>query len=322
MQFKLLGRTGVKVSQLCFGTMSFGGDADEATSAELYKATRDAGINFFDCADVYSNGLAEEILGKLISHERDDLVITSKVFGKMGDGINDGGTNRRHVTKAVEASLKRLNTDRLDVYFVHRWDENTALEETLRGLEDLVRSGKVLYIGVSNYAAWQIAKALGVSARNGWSRFEVIQPMYNLVKRQAEVEILPLAQSEKMAVISYSPLGGGLLTGKYSGTAPKNAGRLKDNDMYASRYGDDWVYDVAEAFTAYAREGGYDPVSLAVAWAGAHEGITCPIIGARNTRQLEPALRSIDIEMTSSSREEIAALSRTPPPATDRSETS
>ncbi|MEP3278284.1 MAG: aldo/keto reductase [Stappiaceae bacterium] len=320
MQYKSLGRTGVKVSQLCFGTMSFGGDADEATSAELYKATREAGINFYDCADVYSNGRAEEILGDLVAHERDDLIITSKVFGKMGGGVNDGGTNRRHIALAVEASLKRLKTDRLDVYFVHRWDDDAGLDETLRGLEDVVRSGKVLYLGVSNYAAWQIAKALGVSAFNGWNRFEVIQPMYNLVKRQAEVEILPLAQSEDMAVISYSPLGGGLLTGKYAGGASTGAGRLKDNAMYASRYGEEWVYDVAKSFSAYASAGGHDPVSLAIAWVGAHPGITSPIIGARNTRQLEPALRSANIEVTSDLYEEIAALSPTPSPATDRSE--
>ncbi len=300
--------------------MSFGGDADAAAAAELYRTTREAGINFFDCADVYSNGQAEEILGKLIAHERDELVVTSKVYGKMGEGINDGGANRRHVSLAVDASLKRLKTDRLDVYFVHRWDEDVALEETLRGLEDVVRSGKVLYLGVSNYAAWQIAKALGVSALHGWARFEVIQPMYNLVKRQAEVEILPLAQSEDMAVISYSPLGGGLLTGKYAGKSSVGTGRLTDNAMYASRYGEEWVYEAAEAFTNYAKAGGFDPVSLAVAWVGSHPGITSPIVGARNTRQLEPALRSVEIELTVQMREEIAALSRTPAPATDRSE--
>ncbi|MEP2722648.1 aldo/keto reductase, partial [Roseibium sp.] len=167
MKLVSLGRTGIKVSELCFGTMSFGGDADETAAAALYGACRDAGINFFDCADIYSDGAAEEILGRQIAHERDELVITSKVWGQTGKDANSGGTNRRHVARAIDASLKRLGTDRLDVYFVHRFDDATPLEETLRGLEDVVRSGKVLYLRASNYAAWQIAKALGISAKEG-----------------------------------------------------------------------------------------------------------------------------------------------------------
>ena len=154
MDYTLLGRTGVKVSQLCYGTMSFGGDADAAESAKMYGACRDAGINFFDCADVYSKGQAEIILGDLMKSERDELVITSKCFSPLSDGVNARGGNRRYIPQAVEASLKRLGTDRLDVLFMHRWDADTPLEETLRALEDLVRAGKVLYLGVSNYAAW------------------------------------------------------------------------------------------------------------------------------------------------------------------------
>jgi aryl-alcohol dehydrogenase-like predicted oxidoreductase len=196
MEFKWLGRTGIKVSPLCFGTMSFGGDADKAESAKMFKACRDAGINFFDCADAYSRGRAEEILGELMAGEREQLVITSKCFNPTSDDVNARGANRRHITRAVEASLRRLNTDRLDVLVMHRWDPVTPLEETLRGLEDLVRAGKVLYLGASNYAAWQVAKALGISANKHWSRFEVLQPMYNLVKRQVESEILPLARAE------------------------------------------------------------------------------------------------------------------------------
>ncbi|SHL69908.1 aldo/keto reductase [Roseibium suaedae] len=320
MRLKPLGQTGVQVSQLCFGTMSFGGDADEATSGRLYGACRDAGINFFDCADVYSSGAAETILGKLIAHERDELVITSKVHGKMGSDANSGGTNRRHVARAVEASLKRMNTDRLDVYFVHRFDDTLPLEETLRGLEDVVRAGKVLYLGASNYAAWQVAKALGISERRGWSRFDVLQPMYNLVKRQAEAEILPLAKSEGLGVISYSPVGGGLLSGKFRPGVKPEGTRLSDNSMYAARYGEDWVYEVAERFTVFAEEMGVHPVSLAVAWVGAHDAITAPIIGARNPEQLAPALKAAEIQMTAELRKEIANLSRTPPPANDRLE--
>lgn len=320
MKLVPLGRTGIKVSELCFGTMSFGGDADETAAAALYGACRDAGINFFDCADVYSDGVAEEILGRQITHERDELVITSKVWGQTGKDVNSGGTNRRHVTRAIDASLSRLGTDRLDVYFVHRFDDETPLEETLRGLEDVVRAGKVLYLGASNYAAWQVAKALGISAKEGWARFDVLQPMYNLVKRQAETEILPLAQSENLGVISYSPVGGGLLSGKYRPGVKPDGSRLAENAMYAARYGEEWTYETAERFTMFAEKMGVHPVSLAVAWVGGHDGITAPIIGARHTEQLKPSLQSVDIDMSEELRSEISALSRTPPPATDRLE--
>ena len=320
MHYKSLGRTGIKVSALCFGTMSFGGDADAADAAKLYGACRDAGINFFDCADIYSKGRAEEILGDLIAEERDQLVVTSKCFMGLSDDVNAQGASRRYITRAVEASLRRLKTDRLDVLLLHRWDASLPLEETLRGLEDLGRDGKILHAGASNYAAWQIAKGLGIAERRGWGRFEVIQPMYNLAKRQAESEIFPLAEAEDLGVITYGPLGGGLLTGKYGpGTRPEQ-GRLMTNQEYAARYGEDWIYEVAGAFTAFAVERGFNPVSLAVAWAAAHPAVTCPIIGARNVSQLQPSLASLEVEMTDDLRAEIAALSRTPPPATDRLE--
>ncbi|MFL7838964.1 MAG: aldo/keto reductase [Candidatus Promineifilaceae bacterium] len=320
MEYKLLGNTGVRVSQLCFGTMSFGGDADEETSAAMYRRCRDTGINFFDCANVYQRGRAEEILGELMAYERDELVITSKFRFPMGDGPNQSGASRRHMMASVEASLKRLNTDRIDLYFVHRFDPDTPLEETLRGFDDLVSQGKILYPAVSNFAAWQIAKALGISAKEGWARFECIQPMYNLVKRQAEVEILPLAESEGLGVIPYSPLGGGLLTGKYGRVERPESGRLVDDSRYQTRYGDIWMYDTAEKFTTFAHENGYDPAALAVAWVGAHPAVTAPIIGARNLEQLEGSLKSLEIEMTNELRAAISDLSVEPPPATDRSE--
>jgi aryl-alcohol dehydrogenase-like predicted oxidoreductase len=302
--------------------MSFGGDADRGEAARLYAACREAGINFFDCADTYSAGAAEEILGALIGPERDEIVLTSKVAMPVGSAadINARGLNRRYIARGVENSLKRLGTDRLDVLFVHRWDDNTPLEETLRALEQLVRDGKVLYLGVSNYAAWQIAQALGIQERHGWARCDVIQPMYNLVKRQAEVEILPLAQANGMGVISYGPNGGGLLTGKYRRDQKPDGTRLVTNKEYAKRYDEVWYYEVAEAFTALADQRGVHPVSLATAWAAFHPTITCPIIGARTVDQLKPALASIDVEMDDDLWGEIAALSRTPAPATDRLE--
>jgi len=320
MKTKPLGRTGLQVSALCFGTMSFGGDADADESGRMYRACRERGINFFDCADAYSKGRAEEILGGLMAGERDDLVITSKCFNPTGDDINARGANRRHITRAVEASLKRLGTDRLDVLFMHRWDPITPLEETLRALEDLVRAGKVLYLGASNYAAWQVAKGLGISARNGWTRFDVIQPMYNLVKRQVEVEILPLARAEQLGVITYSPVGGGLLSGKYGPDRRPDATRIMTNEEYKARYGEDWVFETAGRFTALAEKQGVHPVSLAVVWVAAHPDVTCPIIGARSLDQLQPSLHALGVEMTSGLRAEIAALARTPPPATDRLE--
>ncbi len=315
-----LGSTGLQVSRLCFGTMSFGGDAHPEEAERMYHACRAAGINFFDCADIYSKGEAERILGRLMRGHRDELVITSKCGFAMGDDVNARGANRRHILRAVEASLERLDTDRLDVLFMHHWDATVPLEETLRALETLVRDGKVLYLGASNYAAWQIARALGISERRGWPRFDVIQPMYSMIKRQAEVEIFPLALAEGLAVTPYSPLGGGLLSGKYAVGAAPAAGRLATSKTYAKRYGEDWVFETARDIAAFARARELHPVSLAVAWAGVHPAVTCPIIGARNLEQLEPSLNSVEVEMTPELYGEVAALSRTPPPATDRRE--
>lgn len=320
MEFKELGSTGVKVSELCYGTMSFGGDADEAESAKMYAACRDAGINFYDCADAYSKGKAETILGKLIAGHRDELVITSKCFNQMTDDVNAHGGNRRHIPRAVEASLKRLGTDRLDVLFMHRWDPVVPLEETLRALENLVTQGKVLYLGASNWAAWQIAKGLGIAAKNGWPRLDVIQPMYSLAKRQVEVEMLPMAEAENLGVTTYSPVGGGLLSGKYGPDKRPEQGRLMTNKEYTARYGEDWVFETAGKFGALAAAKGVHPVSLAVAWVAAHPAVTCPIIGARSLEQLRPSLDSVAIDMTPELRAEISALGRTPPPATDRLE--
>ncbi len=317
MKFNALGRTGLQVSQLCFGTMSFGGDADEAMAGAMYKAVRDAGINFFDTANEYNKGKSEEILGRLIKGERDDLVIATKCFNPTGPDINARGANRRHVVQAVEASLRRLGTDRVDVLFLHRFDTRTPIEEMMRALEDVVRSGKVIYPAVSNWSAWQAQRGLDIQERNNWARLQVMQPMYNLVKRQAEVEILPMAEANGIGVIPYSPGAAGLLSGKY---ARQGNGRLKTNKMYEARYGDAWMFEVAEEYTAFCQENGLHPVSTAVAWVGAHPAVTAPIIGARNTDQLKDSLASVNVAMTPELRQRIADLSRTPPPATDRSE--
>lgn len=320
MEYRVLGRTGVRVSQLCFGTMSFGATADEAESAKMFQRCREVGINFFDCANVYAGGQSEVILGKLMADSRDDLVITSKVAMNAGDGVNHTGASRRHIQLQVEGSLKRLNTDRIDVYFIHRFDADTPIEETVRTLDDLVQQGKILYPAVSNWAAWQIALALGISAREALARFECMQPMYNLVKRQAEVEILPLAVDQQIGVIPYSPLGGGLLTGKYNDEQKPEQSRLVENQMYAARYGEELYYQIARRFSDYAVEKGYAPATLAVAWVMTHPAVTAPIIGARNLKQLEDSLAALNVDMTPAWRDEISALSYEPPPAHDRLE--
>jgi aryl-alcohol dehydrogenase-like predicted oxidoreductase len=317
MNYKDLGTTGIKVSSLCMGTMTFGNEADEKTSEAIFNRCREAGINFFDSANVYTRGKSEEILGKLIRGIRDEVVIATKFYGKMGEDVNARGASRFHIRQAIDASLKRLQTDHVDVYFVHHFPEGIPLEVVLRNLDDLVRQGKILHIGASNFAAWQFEKALGISLRNGWNRVDVIQPMYNLIKRQAEVEILPMAMEEYLGVITYSPLGGGLMTGKYAASKPAE-GRLVVNPMYQARYGEKDNYETATRFVEFARDNGYDPSALAVAWVASHPAVTAPIIGARNLEQLERSLKSLEINMTTDLRQTISSLSPQPPLATDR----
>jgi len=320
VRINLLGKTGVRISSLCMGTMTFGDTRDEATSEALYRRCREAGIYTFDCANVYSAGRAEQILGRLMRNERHQLVVTSKVGFPMGTDENDRGLSRRHILSSIEASLRRLSTDRLDLLFLHRFDENTPMDETLRAVDALVQQGKVLYVGVSNWSAWQTAKALGISSREGLAPVSCVQPMYNLVKRQAEVEILPLARSEQLGVLTYSPLGGGLLTGKYGIDRRPKAGRLVDNAMYATRYGGESPLRTAASLASMAREYGVQPGTLAIAWVMAHAAVTAPIIGARNLDQLEASLAALSFPMDRDLYARISSLSATPPPATDRSE--
>jgi len=320
MEYRALGRTGIRVSSLCFGTMSFGDAADEAASRLMYAQCREAGINTFDCANVYAAGRSEEILGRLVAGDRDDVVLTTKVGFPTGDGPNDSGLSARHIAVSIEASLRRLDTDRVEVLFVHTVDPATPIETTLRSLDRLVREGKVLALGVSNWAAWQIVRALGVSACEGLASFAVAQPMYNLVKRQAEVEILPMCQALGLGVLTYSPLGGGLLTGKYARSERPETGRLVENSMYAARYGEAAHYVVAEEFRTLAQESGVAPATLAVAWVAHHPAVTAPIIGARNPDQLKESLAAVRVSLSQDLYERVCRLSSTPPPATDRTE--
>jgi aryl-alcohol dehydrogenase-like predicted oxidoreductase len=320
MKYVSLGRTGVKVSTLCMGTMTFGAQADEAASKELFEACVGAGVNFFDTADMYTGGESERILGRLMKSRRDELVIATKVYFPMGEGVNDRGASRYHTVRACEASLRRLDTDRIDVYYIHRFDEGCDLEEALLGIDLLVRQGKVLYPALSNFAAWQVQKALGVCELRGFVRPACVQPMYNLVKRQAEVEILPQAADSGIGVLPYSPLAAGLLTGKYRNKGA--SGRIVESAQYSTRYGAGHYAEVAEAFVELADEVGIHPVSLAIAWVGAHPAVTAPIMGARNVAQLEPALASVEVDIAYGDAlyERVRALSPDPPPATDRNE--
>ena len=320
MRFRVLGPTGVKVSCLSLGTMSFGGDADEAMAGRLFGRAREAGVNFFDTANVYNEGRSEEILGRLLRGCRDELVLASKAHFPTGKGPNDRGNSRYHLVRAVEASLRRLATDRIDLYYLHRFDDQTAVLESLRALDDLVRQGKILYPACSNFAAWQVAHALGLAAQRGLAPLVALQPMYNLLKRQAEVEILPMARSLGVAIVPYSPTAGGILTGKYRGGVRPDGTRLATNEMYKTRYGDPGYWDAADRFTALAADLGQAPAALAVAWAASHPAVTSVILGARSVEQLDGTLTAADLELSEDARARITALTPTPPPATDRSE--
>ena len=320
MEYRYLGDTGIQVSALCMGTMTFGKEADKQAAAAIFNRCRDGGVNFFDCADAYNKGVSEEMLGEFMAGCRDELIITSKVYGQMGPSINDRGLSRRHIIMAAEASLKRLKTDYIDFYFLHHPDKNTPCEESLRALNDLVLQGKVLYAGVSNYPAWEVVKLQNICKNEGWSRIQCIQPMYNLVKRQAEVELLPMSLSEKIGVVCYNPIGGGLLSGKYIDDQTKDSGRFDENKMYQSRYREPAMHDTAKRFYDFAKDNGFHPVSLAVAWVAHHPAVTAPIIGARNSEQLEDSLKSVEISMTDELYNRISDLSPKPPPPDDRTE--
>lgn len=315
MRYVLLGRTGVRVSEVCLGTMTFGNEADEAASVAIMDRAVELGVNFLDTANIYNGGLTEEIVGRWLVARREEIVLATKAHFPSGPGPNERGSSRRHLRLSVEKSLRRLKTDWIDVLYLHHWDDDADLLETLRALNDLVREGKVLYPAVSNFAAWQLVKAVQLCEREGLARIAAIQPMYNLLKRQAEVEVLPAAASEGVAVFPYNPLGAGMLTGKY---LKGETGRLSRNQMYQRRYGDPDYSEVARRFVACAEKRQVSPAALAVAWVNAHPAVTASIVGARNVDQLNDTLGCLDIALSAEERAEIAALAPEPPLATDR----
>lgn len=303
--------SGPPANGFCFGTMQFGGTADEAASRALYDACRAAGISFFDTAHVYNEGRAETLLGKFAAAERDRLVIATKI------GMEAGGCSGESIAREFEESRTRLGMDFIDILYLHKFDGNTPLEESFEALATLKNAGKIGRIGLSNFAAWQVMKAARVAA--GFDlQISILQPMYNLVKRQAEVELLPMAASEGFAVAPYSPLGGGLLTGKYA--AQGGNGRLATDPRYKARYGLDWMHRSAADLAQLGAEIGVHPATLAVAWVAHNPAVTAPILSARSSEQLQPSLDAMHFKMDNTLYARICALSPTPAPATDRLE--
>lgn len=315
MDYVRLGKTGVLVSELALGTMTFGNEADEATSRALMDRALEAGINFFDTATNYNKGATEEIVGRWIGPHRHELILATKVYFPTGGGMNDEGLSRRNLLQAVEKSLRRLQTDYIDLLYLHHWDENVAIEQTLGAAHTLVEQGKVVYIAVSNFAAWQTMKALAVAEAQGYPPIVATQPMYSLLKRQAEVEIFPLAEHAGLGVVPYNAMGAGMLTGKYLHGA---SGRLTEVEMYRQRYGNPVYVEVTKRFIAHATEHGHSPAALAVAWVMSHPLVTSTIVGARSLEQFNETLRCLELRLTPEERAAISALSVEPPLATDR----
>ena len=314
MDYRPLGRTGVKVSNLCLGCMMFGGKTGEQDSFAIIDRAIDAGINFLDTANVYSRGRSEEVTGAALKRngKRQRIVVATKVHGKMADDDpNMEGNSRRHIIEQCEASLRRLQTDYIDLYQIHRPDSTIPIDETLRALDDLIRDGKVRYIGTSTYAAWQVVESLGVSKALGLNRFICEQPPYNLLDRRIERELLPMARTYGIGTIPWSPLAGGLLTGKYTRNQPPPAeSRFGDleNAPHLQRRWQERLFDVTEGLAPLAEAKGCSMSQLASAWCMQQPGVTSPIIGPRTMGQLEDNLGARDLTIDDTDRATIDAL--------------
>jgi aryl-alcohol dehydrogenase-like predicted oxidoreductase len=295
MEYRRLGDTGLMVSELCLGCMTFGREASEEDSKRLVDRFLDAGGNFIDTADVYSKGVSEEITGRAIKGVRDDVVLATKVYFPMGEGPNDTGLSRKHVTQGCEDSLRRLGTDYIDLYQVHCWDSATPLKETLSALTDLVRSGKVRYIGVSNFTGWQLVKSVCLSEANGLERFVCLQPQYSLVERNIEREILPICLEEGLGVIPWSPLGGGFLSGKYRREEePPEGSRISEAvasmEEHWDRRATERNWAALDVVGRISEETDKSYAQISLNWLLRQDGVTAPIIGARTLEQLEDNL--------------------------------
>jgi aryl-alcohol dehydrogenase-like predicted oxidoreductase len=314
MQYRQLGRTGLRVSTLTLGTMGFGGTGWATPVGEIgvdgareeIAIARDAGVNLIDTADVYSGGLSEEIVGQALGKSRDEVLLATKVRMPMGDGPNDAGLSRHHVIRGAEASLRRLGTDYIDLYQVHEWDGQTPLEETLTALDDLVRSGKVRYVGCSNYAAWQMMKALGIADARGLERFASTQVYYSLQNRDIEAEIVPAVLDQGLGILVWSPLAGGLLSGKYRRgvQAPEGSRHLTEWDE-PPVHDEDKLYDTIELAVKIGESHGVSAAQVSLAYIMQKPGVTSLVVGARTPEQLRDNLAAAELELTA---DEITAL--------------
>ncbi len=324
MQYKLLGDTGLIVSKLCFGAMTFHGgsglfkmigSSDQTEANAIVKSCIDSGINFFDTADVYSEGGSEEMLGKAFNElgiARKDVVIATKCFGRMGPGHNDIGGSRKHIIEAVEASLKRLNTDYIDLYQIHGTDPVTPLEETLKALDTLVNQGKVRYVGCSNWAAWRLQRALDISEFKNLARFDTLQAYYSIAGRELERELVPLMEHSKTGLLVWSPLAGGLLSGKFSreNQKPENSRRSEFDFPIVDK---ERTWKILDVMAPIAKAHNCSPARIALAWLLAKPVVTSIIIGARNLKQLEDNIASVDVQLSSEEMKALDAVSELPP---------
>jgi aryl-alcohol dehydrogenase-like predicted oxidoreductase len=306
MQYVRLGNTGLRVSRICLGTMTYGSSSwrdwvlNEDDSRPFFKRALEAGVNFFDTADVYSLGASEEVTGRALKDfaKRDDVVIATKVFSPMGGGPNQRGLSRKHIFESIDNSLRRLQTDYIDLYQIHRWDAHTPIEETLEALNDLVRAGKVRYIGGSSMYAWQFAKALYTSDARGWARFVSMQNHYNLIYREEEREMIPLCLDQGVGVIPWSPLARGFLAGNRTQQKSGDTVRAKSDDFAHAMYYSEADFAVLTAVEALAGERGVKPAQIALSWMLHKPGVTAPIVGASKMYQLDEAIAAADLTLT------------------------
>lgn len=325
MRYNRLGSTGLVVSELCFGTMTFGDRAsrfsaiaglDQPQSTALLRQAIDAGINFIDTANIYTLGQSEEFLGHALRDlgiARSDVVIATKGTARMGEGVNDAGANRYHLLQQIDLSLERLGLDHVDLYQIHAWDPVTPMEETLRALEDIVRSGRARYIGVSNWAAWQIARALGIAERRGFDKFASVQAYYTVAGRDLEREIVPMLESEGLGLLVWSPLAGGLLSGKYRRGAKGHEGEGRRVDFDFPPVDLDRAYGLIEAMAPLAERRGVSIAQIALAWLLHRPAVTSVIIGAKRADQLADNIAACEVALTADEMAELDRLSTLPP---------
>lgn len=309
MDYRALGRTGAQVSPLCLGCMNFGWGAEEADSIKIIHRAIDEGINFLDTADVYGKGASETIVGKALKDKRDDVFLATKVHGQMGDKPNDKGNSRLHIMRGCEDSLRRLKVDHIDLYQIHRPQSAVPIDETLRALDDLVRQGKVRYIGTSTFAAWHLVESFWQSDKLGLNRFVSEQPPYNLLDRRIERELLPVAQTYGVGIIPWSPLAGGMLTGKYRrGQKGPDGSRYESGKFRNGQEVSEATWDVIEGVASLAEEKGVAMDALSLAWCVAQTNVTSPIIGPRTMEQFEGNLKALEVEITDEDRQRIDTL--------------